>query len=218
MAGAEEPHRYSNILYAVLGAVVERATGRPWEEHLHDELLRPLGLTRTGFLSDRWLDEDPDTAAPFRREAGGAVAILPFHASERHPINPASEMIGSAADAARWLGDRLEHLELLPGTGALPGQPQAPPPSWARCDMAAGGAWRPSTTSSTPMGQCTGYACVFSLLPRQRIAVALLGGRRRVGRCGAGHRVSCARGAGSGRDPPDTWPGFQPPPPRRSPP
>ncbi|MFO1521357.1 MAG: serine hydrolase domain-containing protein [Kiritimatiellia bacterium] len=211
----EEPHRYSNILYAVLGAVVERATGRPWEEHLRDELLRPLGLTRTGFLSDRWLDEDGDTAAPFRREAGGAVAIPPFHASERHLINPASEMIGSAADAARWLGNRLEQLELLPGgLDACLVNPKRPHPSLGPLRYGCG--WRMETFHDLEhafhTGQCTGYACVFSLLPRQRIAVALLGNAD--GSVDAVQDIGYhLLGALTGRDPPDTWPGFQPPPP-----
>lgn len=42
-------YRYSNIGYAVLGAAVERAAGRPFLEFVRERLLRPLGMDATGF-------------------------------------------------------------------------------------------------------------------------------------------------------------------------
>ncbi|MFF3617366.1 serine hydrolase domain-containing protein [Streptomyces sp. NPDC002580] len=41
---------YSNTGYVLLGAVIEKATGRPAHEEIEDRVLRPLGLHRT-----RWL-------------------------------------------------------------------------------------------------------------------------------------------------------------------
>jgi CubicO group peptidase (beta-lactamase class C family) len=40
---------YSNYGYLILGHVVERATGRTWEELVRDEVFVPLGMTRCGF-------------------------------------------------------------------------------------------------------------------------------------------------------------------------
>ncbi|WP_053913043.1 serine hydrolase [Streptomyces sp. TP-A0875] len=40
-------HHYSNPGYSLLGAVVERLRGAPWEDVLRREVLEPLGLTRT---------------------------------------------------------------------------------------------------------------------------------------------------------------------------
>lgn len=40
---------YSNAAYNLLGTVVERATGRPFHEHLRADLLDPLGLRNTGY-------------------------------------------------------------------------------------------------------------------------------------------------------------------------
>ncbi len=39
---------YSNLGYALLGLLVERLDGRPWEDALRARLLEPLGMTRTG--------------------------------------------------------------------------------------------------------------------------------------------------------------------------
>lgn len=41
--------RYSNAGYAVLGRVIEKASGRAFTDVVTDEVLRPLGMTRTGF-------------------------------------------------------------------------------------------------------------------------------------------------------------------------
>ena len=44
---------YSNVGYLALGEVIAAAAGRPYEEFVGDELLRPLGMTHTAF---RWRD------------------------------------------------------------------------------------------------------------------------------------------------------------------
>lgn len=44
---------YSNVGYLALGEVIAAAAGRPYEEFVRDELLRPLEMTRTTF---RWSD------------------------------------------------------------------------------------------------------------------------------------------------------------------
>jgi CubicO group peptidase (beta-lactamase class C family) len=41
--------RYSNLGYLVLGEVIARVAGEPYEEHLRNALLAPLGMAHTGF-------------------------------------------------------------------------------------------------------------------------------------------------------------------------
>lgn len=48
---------YSNVGYALLGIVVERASGRDYEHFLRDELLLPAGLAETGYLLPGWDEE-----------------------------------------------------------------------------------------------------------------------------------------------------------------
>ena len=43
-----EQFHYSNLAYAVLGAVVERVRGQSWETAVHERILTPLGMHRTG--------------------------------------------------------------------------------------------------------------------------------------------------------------------------
>jgi CubicO group peptidase (beta-lactamase class C family) len=41
-------YQYSNVGYDLMGLVVQRAAGRPYERFLQEELWQPLGMTRTG--------------------------------------------------------------------------------------------------------------------------------------------------------------------------
>jgi CubicO group peptidase (beta-lactamase class C family) len=43
---------YSNVGYALLAAVVEVVTGKPFEDYVRKELFGPAGLTETGFIDD----------------------------------------------------------------------------------------------------------------------------------------------------------------------
>lgn len=67
---------YSNIGYAIAGAVAEERTGRSWEDLIRDEVWRPLGIRSGGFgppkagrngeplghemRDGKWVPKDPD--------------------------------------------------------------------------------------------------------------------------------------------------------------
>ena len=68
---ATRKHLYSNLGYAVLGAVAEKAAARPYAELLEARLFHPLGLenTRVQFASG------PDLAVPGYRASGRSAAL-----------------------------------------------------------------------------------------------------------------------------------------------
>jgi CubicO group peptidase (beta-lactamase class C family) len=104
LAGFEEaeavspPHRrlhYSNLAFAMLGEVVARVDGRPWEVALQSRILDPLGMTRTtmdpvaprafGYLTDPYADRvssEPD---------------FPVRA-----LSPAAQLWSTTGDLGRW--------------------------------------------------------------------------------------------------------------------
>lgn len=48
--------RYCNLCYSLLAAVVEQASGRGYEQYLHDALFVPAGMHSTGYAIPRWAD------------------------------------------------------------------------------------------------------------------------------------------------------------------
>jgi CubicO group peptidase (beta-lactamase class C family) len=93
------PHtrwHYSNLVYAVLGQVVEKLEGRPWFESLDARLLRPLEMRRTtvGFVDDAHVT---------------GYFVPPFHDVPReepvvdlHAMSPVGGLASTARDLARW--------------------------------------------------------------------------------------------------------------------
>jgi CubicO group peptidase (beta-lactamase class C family) len=80
---------YSNLGYAVLGEVIARCRGRSWEEVIRDEVLLPLGMTRTttrpqgaaaqGYAVHPWADvllREPEHDAGAMAPAGQLWATL----------------------------------------------------------------------------------------------------------------------------------------------
>jgi CubicO group peptidase (beta-lactamase class C family) len=86
---------YSNPGYTLLGALVEKLRGAPWEEVLRREVLGPLGLDRT-------------SAQPRMPHAGGwavhpwADAMLPEPVEDLGRMAPAGQLWSTTADLARF--------------------------------------------------------------------------------------------------------------------
>ncbi|GAA3987086.1 serine hydrolase domain-containing protein [Streptomyces marokkonensis] len=88
-------HHYSNPGYTLLGALVEKVRGAPWEEVLRREVLEPLGLGRT-------------TGRPLMPHAGGwavhpwADVLMAEPAEDLGRMAPAGQLWSTTADLARF--------------------------------------------------------------------------------------------------------------------
>jgi CubicO group peptidase (beta-lactamase class C family) len=85
--------RYSNENYAVLVAVVEQATGRPYPEFVREELWRPARLRETGFARDAGAER----VAPAREPAPARQARPSWGGGEG--------VYSTTGDLARWVGE-----------------------------------------------------------------------------------------------------------------
>ena len=97
---------YSNVGYGVLGELVARLRGVPWQDAVHDGILVPLGMTRT-------------TTRPVEPAAPG-LAVHPLadlvHAEPEHDhvsMAPAGQLWSTVDDLSRWasfLGGRTDDV------------------------------------------------------------------------------------------------------------
>jgi CubicO group peptidase (beta-lactamase class C family) len=122
---------YTNVGYMVLGAVIEAASGQPYEQYVREHLLQPLGMRRTDFVYTDAMGADVATAShpslslerlalPFlvdnwssyvRETTHGRMWLNRFYANSAPPTG----LIGPATDAARFVA------AILAG-GALAGE------------------------------------------------------------------------------------------------
>jgi CubicO group peptidase (beta-lactamase class C family) len=102
---------YSNVGYGVLGELIGRLRGAPWQDAVRAGVLDPLGMTRT-------------TARPQAQAAPG-LAVHPLadlvHVEPEHDggsMSPAGQLWSTVGDLSRWatfLGGRTADV-LSPGT------------------------------------------------------------------------------------------------------
>ena len=164
----KEKHRYSNLMYAVLGQWLEELDGRSWEVQVTEDILKPLGMSGTSHIDETWTE---DAALPHGvSESGATHEIPPFFAKRNHLIAPASELIGSMPDLAKW-GQFL--LGLNPEDERW--KPHSCIRENPRLDYGLG--WRLDHIHGEPRywhsGQCSGYTTLLCLNPDQKTGTAL---------------------------------------------
>lgn len=109
---AGRQHHYSNPGYALLGALVERLRGVPWDEVLRHEVLQPLGMGRT-------------TLQPEMPHAGGwavhpwADVMLPEPAQDTGLMGPAGQLWSTLEDLCRWAAFLLRGDERVLSAASL---------------------------------------------------------------------------------------------------
>lgn len=91
--------QYQNMMYVTLGHLVERLTGNPWEAHVTDRILAPLGMSRTN-LSVAVAEADPNHARPYSTRDGQRIPV-PF--ADIDAMAPAGAINSSARDLAQWM-------------------------------------------------------------------------------------------------------------------
>jgi CubicO group peptidase (beta-lactamase class C family) len=103
-----EKFHYSNSGYFLLGAIIEKLSGRSYEAFLKDAIFDPLGMKDTGY--DRAATILPGRASGYNVAKGGLANAEYLDMSQPYA---AGSLYSTVEDLARW--DRaLAHGELIP--------------------------------------------------------------------------------------------------------
>jgi len=141
---------YSNLGYALLGRIISNVSGRPYKDYIEQEIMRPLGMTSTGY---------DIFAAPRERRALGYRWENDAFALEPDMAHGAFGAMGgvqtSARDYARWVAF------LLSAWPARDGPEQGPVRRSSVREMSQGlnfpaVATRPGQPQSCPQAQTYG--------------------------------------------------------------
>ena len=105
-------YAYDNVLYLVAGEIIEKMSGKTWEEFVATEILAPVGMTHS---TVRHADAGrADNVAATHAEIDGRVRIIPPMVSDN--TNPAGGINSGAADIARWMVTQLDSGRTPDGT------------------------------------------------------------------------------------------------------
>lgn len=100
--------RYNNSGYVLVGAVIEKVTGKPWHANVDERLAKPLGLKtiRYGLFESGM----PGMASGYTLQEGKLAPSKRIHMSVPHA---AGALIGSVEDLAKW-NAALHHGKVVP--------------------------------------------------------------------------------------------------------
>jgi CubicO group peptidase (beta-lactamase class C family) len=123
---------YSNLGYAILGRVIESATGQDYARVVRDRLLTPLRLDRTCY--DAFDVEAAQLARGYRRDSNGGWLEVP--ADRYGAFAPMGGVFSCVRDLSRWVAG---FAAAFPARSAAPGDDDAGHPlsRAARRDMQA---------------------------------------------------------------------------------
>ena len=97
---------YSNLGYAILGRVITAVTGVAYPDYIRHRLLRPLGMTRTGYEAEEFEVPGQQIAGPggvargYRRSPGGWSEVA-FDAAGA--FAPMGGIFSCVRDLTRWV-------------------------------------------------------------------------------------------------------------------
>lgn len=167
--------KYSNMAYEVLGDVLSKVGGLPFEEVIDSVILAPLDMRQSSFLSIH--RQSSDWAAPHRGALSPTLtAVYPYHRAHA----PSSTLQSSALDLARFAIAMLHHGQpdgvtvLDDSLRNLMWRPHA------RVDrgLRMGFGWFLRSHRGTSMvvapGRDPGFNALIALLPKRGVGVVLL--------------------------------------------
>ncbi len=97
-------YAYSNVGYSLLGIIVEHVSGLSYERFLHDELLAPAGLLRTGYRIPDWSKEQ--LAIGYRKDGSRWGTMLDHPTVNGGPgwhLRANGGLLSTTHDMANWV-------------------------------------------------------------------------------------------------------------------
>jgi N-acyl-D-amino-acid deacylase len=151
-----ERHAYSNFGYAILGRVIERLSGMPYEEYVRARVLQPLGANRTRSGKTRMRDAlqgEVKYYLPGEPGLGLAGPLLPsvFPGEGLAPMAYGTFYLEAMDASGAWVSSTVDLLRFLSGVDGRANRP----------DILGAGTVAEMTGSGPTV--CAGGACYYAL-------------------------------------------------------
>jgi CubicO group peptidase (beta-lactamase class C family) len=105
-------YEYSNLGYAISGAITEKVTGKSWEQAMRDEVFGPLGMTNVGFGGT---GTPGQVDQPWGHYQDGRPVFGNGPAMDNPPVlSPAGRVHCTIQDWAKFIADQLRGSEGKP--------------------------------------------------------------------------------------------------------
>lgn len=103
-----EKFQYNNFMYAVAGLVIEKVSGKTWEEFVDERIFKPLGMNGSNFSVEVSSQAD-DFASP-HTEKNEQIEVIAFRNISN--MGPAGSINSSVKDMVKWVEIQLAEGDL----------------------------------------------------------------------------------------------------------
>lgn len=115
-AGIREKWQYNNFMFLGQGVLVERLTGRSWEDNIREKFFGPLEMSRSN-LSIGALEQDADASLAYVVKQDSLIRKTAYY--DIAGMGPAGSINSSANEMAHWVmmwinGGQYKGREVLP--------------------------------------------------------------------------------------------------------
>lgn len=99
-------YEYNNITFIIAEKIIEKITGKSWEESVKERILQPLGMDATSLNAEGFANSK-NVATPHDYSYKGEIVTLPLYSDEQAlhwltVVGPAGSVNSSVADMARY--------------------------------------------------------------------------------------------------------------------
>lgn len=107
---------YNNFMYLTQGMIVEKLTGKSWEDNIRERFFKPLQMTSSN-VSIPEMEKAPNISKGFSLEKFTTNKVMPYY--NIAAISPAGSINSSAKDMASWVKvwlnkGKLNDTQVLP--------------------------------------------------------------------------------------------------------
>ncbi len=158
---------YSNVNFYLLGLIIEKATGEPYETILSDRILRPVGLSDTGQIYET--APIPRLVDNYLRNDDGTYEPIPV--ANPRLFRATASQYSTAGDLYRWSAALMADVLLSDESKAVMWAPEAPM-AWAVSE------WPTQAGESMPFqtynGELIGYTSMLTQFPDREGTIIIL--------------------------------------------
>ena len=99
-AELREKYQYNNFMFMAQGMVIEKVTGKSWEQNMRERILIPLGMNQTT-LSVSDMEKSTDHSLAYTVKNDSNIFAIPYRNIDA--IGPAGSVNSCSKDMANWL-------------------------------------------------------------------------------------------------------------------
>ncbi len=114
-AELREKYQYNNFMFMAQGVLIEKITGKSWEENMRERIFNPLGMNNSK-VSISEMEKSTDRSLAYANE-GNVLKVIPYRNIDA--IGPAGAVNSCAKDMANWLitwinNGKFKDKEIIP--------------------------------------------------------------------------------------------------------